>query len=105
MTPTPLDSAARAFGRPTFAGAGGPSFAGARPALLGQTFDQMMGLPAWTGDVIRLAVHGSTAALGLYVGTLDKGFISTVGWVVGVLSGFAAVLDVASLIGRIFGRE
>lgn len=56
--PTPLNSAARAFGRPTFAGSPGRSFAGARPALLGQTFDQMMGLPPWTGDIIRLAVHG-----------------------------------------------
>lgn len=105
MIQNPMDGAACAFGKPGFGGGSGTGFAGGRRAMLGQTFDQMMGLPPWAGDVIRLAVHGSTGALGVYVGTLERGIVSVLGWIVGIMSGFAAILDIASLIGRAFGRE
>jgi hypothetical protein len=106
MIHTPTDSIMRAFASPAFARAAAqPSFIGTRRPALGQTFDQMLGLPPWTGDVLRLAVHGSTGALGIYIGTLGRGFWSTLGWVVGIVSGFAAVLDIASLVGRLCGKE
>jgi hypothetical protein len=101
MTPTILDSAAR-FAR--------PSFAVARPAAqpplgLGQTWDGMMGLPGWVGDAVRLLVHGSTGAIGIYLGIIASGFWSTAGWTVGIVSAFAALLDICSIIGRIMGKE
>lgn len=111
---TPMDSAARAFGRPGFGNrpiarqgfsGGSRSLVANRPAALGQTWDQMMGLPGWCGDCVRFLVHGSTGVLGIYVGTLDRGFMSVLGWIVGLMSGFAAVLDLASIIARIFGKE
>lgn len=102
--PTPLDSVAKfaapAFGRPR------PPAVATRPVALGQTWDQMMGLPGWVGDSVRLMVHGSTGAIGIYLGTSsDSRFWSALGWVVGVMSGFAALLDICSIIGRIFGIE
>jgi hypothetical protein len=101
MMPTVMDSMAR-FAR--------PAFAGARPqppkvAGLGQTWDGMMGLPGWVGDVVRFLVHGSTGMIGMYLGLTASGFWSTAGWTVGVMSAFAALLDVCSIIGRIMGKE
>ena len=105
MIPTPMDSFARTFGGPAFARPAPIDSFVSRRNMLGQTFDQMMALPAWTGDAIRLMVHGSTGVLGIYVGTLDKGLWSTLGWIVGVVSSFAALLDICSLISRAFGKE
>lgn len=72
---------------------------------LGQTWDQMMELPAWCGDCVRLVVHGSTGVMGIYLGTLGKGLWSALGWIVGIVSSFAAVLDIASILGRLAGKE
>jgi hypothetical protein len=103
MIPTFVDSFAR-FSRPSFAG-GTPRPAGA-PRALGQTWDGYMGLPAWMGDAVRFMVHGSTGAIGIYLGiTGTSSLWSTAGWIVGIMSAFAALLDVCSIIGRITGPE
>lgn len=103
MIPTPMDSIAARFARPTFAGAAGPA---AFQRGLGQTWDGYMGLPAWLGDIVRFMVHGSTGAIGIYLGiTGSSGLWSTAGWVVGIASAFAALLDICSIVGRITGKE
>lgn len=84
-----------AFGRPA------PS----PRARLGQTFDQMMGWHPATGDLIRLAFHGSSAYLGLYVAVHAKGFVSYLGWILGVGQGLGAVLDIVSLMKRALGTH
>jgi hypothetical protein len=72
MIPTPMDSFAKAFGGPAFARPAVQESFVSRRNMLGQTFDQMMGLPSWGGDAIRLVVHGTTGVLGIYLGTLHK---------------------------------
>lgn len=65
---------------------------------LGQTFDQLLGVPPYVGNLMRLAVHGAMSYLGLYIGIHEKGFFSAVGWSVGVLQGMGALVDVLALI-------
>lgn len=102
--PSPMDPLIQSFARPTF---GRPRFAA--PALprqrMGATFDKMMELPAWFGDGLRLVGHGGMGVVGLFVGITQSGAWSTIGWIVGLMSSFAALLDICSLIGRIFGKE
>jgi hypothetical protein len=108
MIPTPIDPiietfTSRRFGGPAFAGHGA-GFAGDRlRPRMGQTFDKMMEMPLWVGDALRLVGHGGMATVALYLGVTQSGAWSTIGWVVGIMSGFAALLDICSLIGEIFG--
>ena len=74
-------------------------------AELGQTFDQLMGWPAFMGDVLRLVFHGGTAYLGTHVGLKEKGAVRWIAWILGVGNGLAAVADVISLIQRAFGTH
>lgn len=102
LFPSPTDALRMpSFARPVF---GGTSFAQPRPGL-SQTFDQMMEMSPWIGDVLRLAGHGGMATVGLFVGITQSGPWSTIGWIVGLMSGFAAFLDMCSLVGRIFGTH
>jgi len=72
---------------------------------LGQTFDQLLGLPACTGDLCRLVFHTGATYLGLHVGMKEKGLLSAIGWVVGVGQGIAGVLDLVSLYKRATGTH
>lgn len=107
--PSPMDSILRpSFARPGFAGTvppKGPRVDLLRPAGLGATFDTMMELPGWAGDLLRFLGHGGMGFVGIYMGADKTGFISTIGWIVGIMSAFAALLDVCSLIGRMGGKE
>jgi len=103
--PSPMDPIIRSFARPIFARASaGPSSA-PHPALpahsMGQKFDEQMELPGWLGDVIRLLGHGGMGLVGIHSGTKNSGFWGTLAWIVGIMSSFAALLDVCSLIGRL----
>lgn len=72
---------------------------------MGQKFDQMMELPGWAGDMLRLVGHGGMGLVGIYTGAKNSGFWGTLGWVVGIMSSFAALLDVCSLLGRLKPAE
>lgn len=73
--------------------------------ILGQTFDEMLRIPPWGGDVLRLFGHGLGSWFGIYIGTRpEMGIIlRIVGWVMGSGMGIAAVLDLVSLGMRIAG--
>ncbi len=68
-----------------------------RPHELGQTFDEMLGFHPLLGDFLRLAAHGGTAFLGIYLGATQKGFIKWLGWSVGILHGLGALMDLLSI--------
>lgn len=72
---------------------------------LGQTFDEMLGFPACTGDICRLVFHTGATVLGIHVGMTGKGFMSVLGWVIGIGQGFAGILDVVSLVKRAAGTH
>lgn len=72
---------------------------------LGQTFDQMFHMTPATGDVIRLFFHGVTAYLGIHTGLKEKGFLSFVGWFIGIGQGIGAVCDIVSLGQRAAGTH
>lgn len=78
-----------------------------RPVQLtmGQTFDQMLGLPACTGDLCRLAFHTGATILGVHVGLKGQGAMAVLGWVVAVGQGFAGILDIVSLYKRAAGTH
>jgi len=106
--PSPMDPVlgTRSFAGPVFARRSSSKAAQvAEPSALGGTFDTMMELPAWMGDFIRFLGHGSMAFVGIYMGADKTGFVSTVGWAVGIMSAFASLLDVCSIIGRMFGED
>lgn len=67
-------------------------------ALLGQTFDEMLGMPEVAGDVIRLLVHGSGTWLGFHVGLNESGILSAIGWGIGGLNAIGALCDAVSVI-------
>jgi len=72
---------------------------GLRPSpLMGQTFDELLGVPPYVGNLMRLGAHGATAYLGLYIGVNESGFLSAIGWIVGVLQGMGALVDVLALV-------
>lgn len=81
-----------------------PSLGRAHPEL-SQTFDQLMGWPAFMGDLLRLTFHGGTAYLGAYVGLKEKGALMWIAWILGVGNGLAAVADVISLTQRVLGTH
>lgn len=98
--PSPLDPVLGGFARPTF---GQPGFAPVRrQEQLGAKFDTMMNLPCWVGDSIRLVSHGAMGAVGIFVGVTQNNAWGVVGWIVGLMSSFAAVLDIASLVCHLF---
>ena len=74
---------------------------------LGQTFDEMLGLPAESGDILRLVYHTGGTWLGFYVALQPKNptFVKAVGWVLALGMGLAGVLDVVSLGKRIAGTH
>jgi hypothetical protein len=78
---------------------------GPHPKTLGQTFDQMLGLPACSGDICRLVFHTGATVLGVHVGLKEKGLISVIGWIVAVGQGFAGILDLVSLYKRATGTH
>ena len=78
---------------------------GPHPKTLGQTFDQMLGLPACSGDICRLVFHTGATVLGVHVGLKEKGLISVIGWIVAVGQGFAGILDIVSLYKRATGTH
>ena len=69
--------------------------------LLGQTFDQLLGVPPWAGNLMRLGAHGITSYLGFHIGVHDTGFLSAVGWIVGIVQGMGALVDVLALVSDI----
>lgn len=75
--------------------------------LLGQTFDEILGLPPMGGDLLRFLGHGIGAWFGVYIGT--RGDMSMllrgVGWVMGAGMGVAAILDLVSVGKRIAGTH
>jgi hypothetical protein len=81
------------------------AYCGSSKKKLGQTFDQMLGMPVCTGDICRLVFHAGATVLGFHVGMKEKGLISVIGWIVGVGQGFAGLLDVVSLIKRATGTH
>ena len=72
---------------------------------LGQTFDQMLGLPVCTGDFCRLIFHTGATILGVHVGMKEKGLLGAIGWVVAIGQGFAGLLDIVSLVKRATGTH
>lgn len=77
----------------------------AQPFILGQTFDEILGMPASCGDILRLAYHAGGTWLGIRTGMKERGVTSTVGWILGVGMGIAAVLDIVSLGKRVAGTH
>jgi len=73
--------------------------------VMGQTFDQILGWPPCTGDICRLVFHSGATILGIHVGLKEKGWISVLGWVIGIGEGFAGILDIVSLIKRAAGTH
>jgi hypothetical protein len=65
--------------------------------LLGQSFDELLGVPPYVGNLMRMAAHGATSYLGLYIGIHEDGFLSAIGWIVGVLQGMGFLVDVLAL--------
>jgi hypothetical protein len=77
---------------------------GKRHYHLNQTFDEIAGLPKWSGDVLRLIFHGGTTWLGITVGLKDKNpWVSGIAWVLAVGNGLAGVADLISLAKRVAG--
>lgn len=74
-------------------------------AYLGQTFEQLFGWSPTAGDIIRLAVHGSGTWLGIHVALKESGFLSGVGWVIGLTNGVGALCDAISLGKRAAGTH
>lgn len=72
---------------------------------LGQTFDQMLGLPAYSGDVVRLIFHTGATIIGVHVGLRGKGGMAALGWIVAIGQGFAGLLDLVSLYKRASGTH
>lgn len=73
---------------------------------LSQTFDEIMGWPPATGDLLRLAFHGGTTWMGIRVGTTDKNkWVQGIAWVLAVGNGLAAIADIISLIKRATGTH
>ena len=73
---------------------------------LGQTFDEMLGLPACTGVVCRLIFHTGATALAIHVATTSKSTgWSVLAWIIGIGQGFAGILDIVSLIQRAAGTH
>jgi hypothetical protein len=72
---------------------------------MGQTFDQMLGMPLCTGDICRLVFHTGATVLGVHVGMKEKGLLSIVGWIVAAGQGFAGILDLVSLYKRATGTH
>lgn len=72
-----------------------------RSPLLGQSFDGTIGVSHIVGDALRLAVHGLTAYLGIHVGMKESGWLSIVGWVVGIGQGMGAFIDVLTMAANI----
>lgn len=73
--------------------------------VMGQTFDQILGWAPCTGDVCRLTFHSGAAVLGVYVGLKEKGWISALGWIIGIGEGIAGILDIVSLVKRATGTH
>jgi len=75
--------------------------------VLGQTFDEILGIPPELGDVLRLLYHTGGAWLGLTYalnGTRNP-IMQAVGWVLGGGMAVAALLDVVSLAKRACGTH
>jgi hypothetical protein len=73
---------------------------------MGQTFDQMLGLPACSGDVCRLIFHTGATILSFHIALTSKSTAwSTLGWVIGLGQGFAGILDIVSLVKRATGTH
>lgn len=72
---------------------------------LGQTFDEILHWNPAFGDLLRLTFHAGTGYLGTYVGMKERGFISTLAWILGVGNGLAAIADAISLIKRAAGTH
>ncbi len=64
---------------------------------IGQPFHEVLGMGNAAGDVIRAAGHGTMAFLGIHVGVKEEGLLSAVGWIVGVGSAAAAIMDLCSI--------
>jgi hypothetical protein len=76
---------------------------GRRPSL-NQTFDQLVGWPAFMGDILRVIFHGGTTWLGITVGLKEKNqWVSGIAWVLAVGNGLAGVADLISLVKRAAG--
>lgn len=75
-------------------------------AALNQTFEEVVGWPAWVGDVLRLSFHGGTTYLGIKVGLAERsGFLKYFSWVLGVGNGLAAIADIISIGKRLTGTH
>lgn len=72
---------------------------------LSQTFDQLLHFSPALGDAIRLAFHGGTTYLGIHVGLHERGFLSALGWFLGIGNGIGAVCDAISLAKRAAGTH
>jgi hypothetical protein len=71
-----------------------------RSFILGQTFDEMLGFSPLLGDFLRLGGHGLGSFVGIWVGVKEKGFVSALGWIIGLGQGVAGVCDLVSIIMR-----
>lgn len=76
-----------------------------RPEL-SQTFDEILGMPQFMGDVLRLVFHGATTWLGIHVGLKEGGSaVGIVGWILGIGNGVAGACDAVSLAKRALGTH
>lgn len=73
-----------------------------RGPLMGQPFDQMLGMPPIAGDVIRLVVHGTATWLGFFMGRKETGVLSAVGYAFGGLNAMGAFFDVVAVVEELF---
>ncbi len=74
---------------------------------MGQTFDEILGIPPAAGDALRLVGHGIGAWFGIYIGTNPRCALGVriIGWVMGTGMGVAAILDGVSLVKRATGTH
>ena len=77
-----------------------------RSPKMAQTFDEIAGLPRWSGDVLRVIFHGGTTWLGIRVGlqSRDK-WVAGIAWVLGIGNGLAGIADLISLVKRATGTH
>lgn len=70
---------------------------------LGQTFDEILGFGPAMGDAIRLFFHSTSSYLALVVALKEKGWLSYLGWFLGIGQGVGAICDTISLAKRAMG--
>lgn len=75
--------------------------------ILGQTFDEILGIHPAAGDAIRFVGHAVGAWFGIYIGTRPgmSPLVRAIGWIVGAGMATTGALDIVSLLKRAAGTH